>query len=498
MGPRDVAGGVRVRRRPDLRPDARWIAPLGAALVLLIALAWWRPWQGEAPSQPQLLPLVPTPTIATATPVPDRIALPQATPTRAATPAATLAVAASPEQAVPRAPGTLLYSGTVNGKRGIAVASADGREVRLVAEGEYERLAWAPGGERFAAIGGLADRTYQLAIFAADGRALARYPFAGRVDRLIWSPDGAALVCAVERGQEGLAGQPGGTETWLIDGRGEPRRIELPGQREVAPFAWPAVGQLYLASYDVTGAQFAVWLIGADGNRSVRDLGGALFPIGFASDGALVVVEPGADPAAQPRGPGSSGPAAIAAIGFVSGGPRPIIEAEALAQRAFGPPQGAESATFTAGALAPGGDMLALVVSRRFARGTPRPGGATEASALVFVRLDGTVTGVAPLAAGEWFAFADWSPDGALLATYRFGSVTNEYALQIIDREGALRGSYRTAATPSVSGGGHAWSPDSRWLAYDGPGGITIVSAVTFHSPYPLGAQGHHPAWKPR
>ena len=81
--------------------------------------------------------------------------------------------------------GILLYIGSQAGRLGIMAASADGHDKGLIVVGNYSQIAWSPKGDRFAAIGRLENLTYQVAIFAPDGRAIARYAFEGSVDRVL-------------------------------------------------------------------------------------------------------------------------------------------------------------------------------------------------------------------------------------------------------------------------------------------------------------------------
>jgi hypothetical protein len=173
-----------------------------------------------------------------------------------------------------------------------------------------------------------------------------------------------------------------------------------------------------------------------------------------------------------------------------------VVAAEDLGQRIFGSADGATSSSFATGSLAPDGETLALIVSRGAAQGTPQAR-AREESALVFVGIDGTITGVVPLAAGELRAVGAWSPGGALIVTFVFGSTTNNYAIQVLDREGALRGSFTVNGAAIGAALTPAWSPDGRWLAYSGPGGVTVASMEGYPS-YVVDTRGDFPAWRPR
>jgi dipeptidyl aminopeptidase/acylaminoacyl peptidase len=278
------------------------VAPLGVVLALTLVLAWWRPWAAEVPSRPQPVALVPTATpivvpVATRTPEPEATAA--ATPARPVALPATPMMVATPAHGAPRAPGVLLYSGSVGGEAGIVAASADGRERELIVEGEYAQIAWSPAGDRFAAVGRLDERTQQVAIFAPDGRALARYPFAGGVERILWSPDGGVLACAVQPLAQNSASGSAPGDIWLISGEGEPQRVELPEHRRVVPLSWTDGRQVAIAGYDATSGEFALWVVSRTGRNVVRAASGTFLPLGVLADGNTALVAGGlvGDPA---------------------------------------------------------------------------------------------------------------------------------------------------------------------------------------------------------
>lgn len=468
--------------RLTLRPDARWLPPIGAVLVLAIVLVWWHPWKGDAPSRPQPVALVPT-----ATPV--------AVPTPAATPVATLASVASPRPTATRAAGILLYIGFEGDRQGIVAASADGHDKGMIVVGNYDQIAWSPRGDRFAAIGRLADLTFQVAIFAPDGRAIARYPFEGWVDRVLWSPDGAVLACAVRPATQSPSGVSDASDIWLVTGQEEPQRVELPEHRQVTPLSWTDAGQVAVVGYDSLDSEFSIWLVSRTGRNVVREVSGSFLPLGVSADGNTAIVASSLVPDPASGASDRIVPRSIAAIDLRTGARRTIVEAEPLGQQVFGAARGASSTTFATGAIAPDGGTLALVVARSSTI-APAQFGALEESALVFVRLDGTVAGVVPLVADSRRGLASWSPDGALLASYVFNLVSNDYTIQILDSSGALRASYNINGQAIGAALAPAWSPDGHWLAYVGPGGLTIVS-MDGYPPYSLDNGGALPAWRP-
>ena len=486
------------QNRPLFRQNMLRFALVALVAALVLALAWWRPWQASLPAQPLPVALVPTPTTpatSTATSAPNPVVPPVGTPTRPVTPAVTPAIAASPAQAEPRAPGTILYTGFIAGRHGIVSAIADGSDHALLVEGAYGEVSWRPGGDRFAAVSPLGDELAQLAIFDQDGRPLARYPFEGTVTNLLWSPDGSRLACLVFR-----RGANPTTEVWLITSWGEPLRITIPEANNLHPLGWTPFGSLYVTSNDTQGFSSSLWLVNPDGINSTRITGGNFFPLGLADDGetllAVVVV-----PTVRSGG-GTAQPTIneIVAINLRSDQRRLLAAANALGQRVFGDAAGSIAYQFVNGRSTPDGNHLALVVAPQAPTGTPRPSVARDTTALVFVRLDGTITGTLTLADGDRGGTISWSPNGKFVAFFSLGGATGEYVMRIIDTTGAQRGSYRVNATASQSPyAGHiaVWSPDSQWLVYNAPTGLVVVSAIG-DPPYPLNAQGVYVAWRPR
>lgn len=484
--------------RLTLRPDARWIAPIGAVLVLAIALVWWQPWKGDAPSQPQPVALVPTATprsVPVAVRTPERATPSAATPTLAATPAGTPISAASPSPVATRATGILLYIGSQAGRLGIMAASADGHDKGLIVVGNYSQIAWSPKGDRFAAIGRLENLAYQVAIFAPDGRAIARYPFEGSVDRVLWSPDGAVLACAVRPATQPPAGVSDTSDVWLVTGQDEPQRVELPDHRLALPLSWTDGGQVAVIGYDSLSIDFSIWLVSRTGRNVVRSTSGGFLPLGVSADGNTAIVASALVPDPASGTSDRIVPRSIVAIDLGTDARRTIVEAEPLGQQVFGVARGASSTTFATGAIAPDGGTLALVVTRSSTIG-PVQFGALEESALVFMRLDGTVTGVVPLVADSRRGLASWSPDGALLASYVFNLVSNDYTIQILDRSGALRASYNININAIGAALAPTWSPDGHWFAYSGPNGLTVASMDDL-PPYSIDASGEFPVWRP-
>jgi hypothetical protein len=232
----------------------------------------------------------------------------------------------------------------------------------------------------------------------------------------------------------------------------------------------------------------------ADGRSITRSASGPFWPIGFADGGDTAIVARIPNQTATPGAAGQALPTEILALDLLRDTQRVLVEAEALGQQVFVPPEGQTSTVFIDAALAPDGGTLALVVARGVGT-SPQQFGAAEES-LVFLGLDGTVTGVVSLAAAERRRLAGWSPDGELFATFLFGSVTNSYAIQILDSGGTMLGSYSINGTAIGAAPFPTWSPDSRWFVYPGPEGLTIASREG-HSSYVLDTSGEYPVWRP-
>jgi hypothetical protein len=468
------------RRRPARMLSRRQLFATGGGLLVPAALlAWWRPWKADSPSPSDTSRATATPAPPTATLAPERIALPTAQVT---SPAAT---PATPIPATPtgqRATGTILYLGTLGGQAGIIAASADGGERRLIAPGEYRGVAWAPGGYRFAAVGPLRGGfTDQVAIFYVDGRPLARYAFEGKVgDQLFWSPNEDVLACIVTPYRSG-PGQPGPSEIWQIAMHGEARRVTLPTADPAYPFAWTPAGLLSVVSHGQS-QQRTVWTASADGTHAVREVEGRINPLALALDGeTLYAIRWSADP---PH-------AALVAIALRTDTPRTIGDDARLSEFAFGASATPDTYFLGSVTFAPDRTHLAAVVTNSRTAGMPPQ----AERALVFVRIDGVLTGSLRFPPGAWPGPFAWSPDGTMLACGSSGGA--ERTLTVTDSRGTRL--VEAPFSPSIVYGDMAlgWSPDGRWLAYAHLNGITVVSPHGLPA-YELAPVGGAIAWQPR
>lgn len=487
---------------PSRRRFVRGALALGATPLLAACGLFTRPRPDTVPPTPTPRP---TPTLAP-TLAPSGSPRPVSLPTPAS-PAATVAAPATPRPAPAlRDAGSLLCLGALAGAAGIIAVDADGGDPRLLAPGAYDALDWTPDGDRFAATGPLAigGSATQVALFAADGRALARFPLEGSVIAPPrWSPDGARLVChlltvaAVTGANPTLA--PGAT--LLVDAAGV-RAVDAPA--DLIPWGWTPTGRLALLTVTerATGRVDAanpriVWTVNAAGGDLRREAGGAFYPLGWSADGATLYA------AGALRDSGLPGyvvplPSALLAIDTRTGDERVVVTAAALAgvPGAATPAPGAVH-TFGGWSLAPGGAACALWVQAGHGAGTPVSAPVAQETALVLVDAAGRPLARAAMPAGLPVFELAWAPVGVALAYSgpAIGAVGDE--VRILAAGGAPPLAYPLAGTGPSRRGTLAWSPDGRWLAHPGQGGLTIAATGGPAWSTALGLVGTNPAWRP-
>lgn len=469
------------------RPVA--LAALAAALVF--ALAWWRPWRAPAPA-PRL---VPRPTVAasaapTITRAPQRIALPTARPP-GATP---VAVATPPLAATPvggSAASVLYYLGLSEGFTGIVAVNADGTGRRLIAPGIYDTLAVSPDGSRFAAVGSLPDGSErQLAIFAADGRALARYPLGRNAGGPpSWSPSGKYLLTSFVP----VAPAASRWETWVY-GDGGARQIAPPANADdPIPYGWTRDDRLaYLIGEDRAQVHSRTLLTtDATGGDPQRHYEGSFVALGWSGDGAdfyaLNYDSLGTPDAALTQ---------LIAIELPWGTVRRLAGADELAARALGAPNVPDSYRFAFAQLAPDGTILALGLDRRSRAATPDPRAPQGAEAIVFLRTYGQIAGVATLPPGARRGPGAWSADGSRFALLVEGERGGDGLLLAFEVSGARLAAFDIARVyvgilPQL-----ALSPDGRYLSYANASGITVAALDPPRST-PIAPGGTAPVWHP-
>ena len=474
----------------------RWPVPATLVVVALLLGGWWQPWRtrGVPPASPTPQ-IAPAPTGTPAQP-PDRLTLP--TPLRPITPSPVRPLVSAPVRSV--TPGLLLYLGRLDGPPGIVAVNAAGGDRRLLAPGVYVALAWSPDGARFAALGG--NGYEQLAIFAADGRPLARYPVrAGTQCDLRWSPDSRTLTCVPTypfQGQE--------RTTFLIADDNGLRSVLLPPVVRTAILGWPRPGVLGLVALpeEWPYAAAEVWLVDLASGAARRLIQGDFSPLGWAADGATLLVLGGRQPRGGTVQPGEPVFTELIAIdttdtivtsGTASGARRTLTQAFQLARDTIG----SDPLTrrwFSSGTLSPTGRELALWIARDAPRGAPATPNLMAEVALVLLDLrdtgDPAMTRFARPDGGTGVGYG-WSPDGRAFALPRYRQPDGELALEIVIPADPIPQVYPLS---SREGAAISWSPDGRWFAYNSPTGLAIADVGTANSAI-LDPEGRAPAWRP-
>jgi WD40 repeat protein len=470
------------------RPSARTrrLLPLSLAVILAVVLAWQRPWQARPAVTPRPVSLAPTPAPPTPTTVPDRVVPPPAAAATAAR--ATPATPAAAPIAELAGAGSLLYLGFVEGHPGIVSVNADGSDRRLLVPGMYDTLAWSPDGSRFAAAGPLPGSgvTYQIAIFAADGRPLARFPFNNNPPRpLSWSPSGRFLLTS-SLGGTGTTG----FETWVL-GEDGARQIPTPPRASGVPLGWTPDERIAFLVTGGTVPPGTAGLLTADARgwdwRNIYQ--GRFVPLGWDATGTKFTF------LASSHINASEGPLdVLSTIDTVTHVGSTRASASDLAADVLGETGG--SFAFTSGIGAPDGKHFAVTLVRNSAPATPKAGEPLSQPALVFLSLDDPASGAERLQnPGELWPYA-WSPDSKRLAHLVY-SENNLGELRILDTTAALVVTYPISRHYGAGPIAVDWSPDSRWIAYNDDSGITIAATTGSTHRYLLAPAGIAPAWRP-
>lgn len=491
-----------------------------ALLLLALALAGCLPGQPPGPKATA----TPRPTATatpTATPTPLRIILPTSAPQRSGTarppasPPPTATVAPTPTPTVTPRPtptattppppelrgaGSLLYLGTLGGRKGIVATEADGSNRRLIAEGTYLDLSWAPDGRRFAALLALGDLAVAnrlpdvLDLFTADGQRVRRFDFGSSgwiVQPARWSPD-SVHVAATAIGE-----QPGSTiprttiAAWILDESGA---VAISRGHETWAEGWSPAGELLLRTSDpgvptptVQNRREALWLADATGDAR-KLLDGGYRPLGWSPDGTLLYALGDlrsifdAD-----RGINESGWLSLVAIERASGAHRVVASADGAT-----PGGRTEPPTHwfrERGSVSPGGDRIATWVSAL----PPEQGMPTARppSLLVF-NASGALLWSDQAPARPLLPSPGWSPDGWQLAYVgASGTVT-------VATFGTAPVTARALGTADPDRGALQWSPDGRWLAFNRTGrGLILADSNAPSLEWVLDDGGSTPRWRP-
>lgn len=489
--------------------NRRWLAPLGIVAVLALALAWWHPWQADTPKTPRPVALIPTrtPTVAPATvlvAVPTIRPLPSAPPSSAPlpTPVANAPRAATPQPraATPATPaanvaagGTLFYLGFVNGHGGVVASNADGSNQRLLVPMLVGTLIVSPDATRLATVGPIqgGDGAYQLTIFSADGKLQARYPY-GRGTRgaLTWSPDGRYLLGSFLSTENGEAAH---WETWVY-GDDDAWPVAPPAPDITFPFSWTPDNRIaFLGSEDpARPRRRTLWTTNVVGEDVQTIFAGPLIPLGWNREGTLLYALAYSTPDDQ-----DAALNVLVAIELPSGNVRTVAGASGLAAGALGVPNLAGTYRFDFAIPSPDGGRFAIGLAKLAGPGTPTSPAGSRATSIIFLRLDGLITGTATLPPGGVRGPNAWSADGSRFALLVSGEREGDGQILALDTTGHRLAAFTIERTstglipPQL-----AWSGNGQWLAYTGNSGL-VAATIPADSGTLIDPGGTQPAWRP-
>jgi hypothetical protein len=472
---------------------------LVVALVLVVAVvglvaARAVPRATPTPTAPpQPLPQ-PTPT---PTPAPTRAAAPEASPVATPRPSARLTPMPTPPPAALQSAGWLIYSGQVNGKDGIIRINADGSNRRLLAPGFYAGLVWAPDGAHFAALEQPArnGRPDEVAIFTADGRAVARFALAGAVAApLAWSPDARHLLCQALPATGGALAPT----AWVL-GEDGAHEVGVPGGPPTTVLGWAVPGRVALLAY--TNPDFSIsadnpvslWTVAADGSDARRETQGAFLPFGLSLDGLTIYALGDDRSIPDSRFGGARGWTQLLAVDRATGAARTIVTADELATRLNFTP--AVARWIDTVSLAPDGEQIALVLHSLAVPVTP-PGEelALETAVLIVRAADGQLGAWERVVANARPTVFAWNRTPASGLAYTLFSTQTGY------RQIHILGQSLTYQPGDTTGDNSEpqWSPDGHWLVYAGPDGLELAAATSPARSVLLAVDGRDPAWSPR
>lgn len=457
------------------------------AMPLLAACGLFSKPVPQQPAPPPTPPL-PTPTV---------------TPTRAAVridapvPPSVVATVSGTPRATPttnpalRGTGQLLYTGALGGVGGIILADLATEKRQLLTVGNYRYPIWAPDGTRFAAIGApTADLPIQqIAIFAADGRALARYalPISPPISpELLWSPNSRAL--AYQFSGATLVGQG----VWIVDDNGQ---RSLPLDPNATIWRWTPTGRLayfVLSAGNSSPAELSpvtVWTIDPAGSDPRQVTSGVFYPVALSSDGTTLYAIGGFRPTTS-AGSQVGRITTLLALDTRRGTSRTLLDLNAVAA--------GETAWLTNVAVSEKGDFFAI--TRATIPVAAQQNTIGVVNELLVLDAEGQeVAHDLPWLnefSGGWIG---WSPRGSRVAYYAQGAGGGGAELRILELNGGARSVYPVRATDPRTGLLAAWSADDRWLAYvDAPPTGLLIAEAGKERAYPFAADGNYPAWRPQ
>jgi hypothetical protein len=175
---------------------------------------------------------------------------------------------------------------------------------------------------------------------------------------------------------------------------------------------------------------------------------------------------------------------------------RHVADADYLAAGALGVPNIPGSYRFDFVVPSPDGTQFAVGIAPLSDIGTPRPNDERRATAIIFMRFDGRITGVAPIPPGDMRGPSDWSPDGSRFAMVVSGEREGDGFLLVFSTTGSPLATYLIERAYLGNFPWIAWSPNSQRLAYTGVRGLSIATfdAAGRNQLIP-GAD--EPAWRP-
>lgn len=388
-----------------------------------------------------------------------------------------------------RGNGQILYRGALGGVGGIILADLATDKRTLLTVGNYHYPTWAPDGTRFAVIGApTADLPIQqIAIFATDGRALARYalPISSPVAAvLLWSPNSRAL--AYQFNGATLVG----VSAWIVDDDGQ-NPLTLPPDATI--WRWTPAGRLLYfvqtASNGVPSEQspVTVWTIDSSGNEPQRVASGPFYPVALSANGATLYAVGGFRPTPSP-GALAGTITTFLALDTRRGTSRTLLDLNAVAA--------GETAWLTNLSVTERGDYFAIT------RATIPVAAQQNTVGVVNELLVLNTEGQEVAHDRPWLnAFGDswigWSPHGLRVAYYAQGGGSGGSELRLLELNGGGRAAYPIRSIAPRPGLLAAWSADDRWLAYvDATAGLMIAEAGKERA-YPFAADGNYPAWRP-